>query len=125
MNTKAETSPGALDTVKLIAAVLVLLGGMVGYYYFADASIVWRVLGLVAGLVLGMVIAFQSVQGHQVWEFIQGSQVEIRKVVWPSQQETLNTTLIVIAFAIALAGFFFLVDLGLLKLTQIVTGQGG
>ena len=124
MNTKAETSPGALDTVKLIAAVLVLLGGMVGYYYFTEVSILWRVLGLVAGLVLGLVIAFQSAQGQQVWEFIQGSQVEIRKVVWPSQQETLNTTLIVIAFAVCLALFFFIVDLGLLKLTQYVTGQG-
>ena len=125
MNTKAETSPGALDTVKLVAAVLVLLGGIVGYYYFAEASILWRVLGLVAGLAMGLLVAFQSTQGRQIWEFIQGSQVEIRKVVWPSQQETLNTTLVVLAFAVALAGFFFLVDLGLLKFTQLLTGQGG
>ena len=84
-----------------------------------------RVLGLVAGLVLGLVIAFQSVQGQQIWEFIKGSQVEIRKVVWPSQQETLNTTLVVLLFTLILGVFFFGVDAALLKLTQFVTGRGG
>ena len=125
MNTKAETGPGILDTVKLVAAVLVVLGGFVAYYYFADAWLVFRVLGLVAGLALGLVIAFQSTQGQQIWEFIKGSQVEIRKVVWPSQQETLNTTLVVLVFTLILGVFFFFVDAGLLKLTQLVTGRGG
>jgi preprotein translocase subunit SecE len=125
MNTKAETSPGALDTVKLVAAALVLLGGIVAYYYFADASILLRVLGLVASLVIGLVVAFQTVQGQQLWQFIQGSQVELRKVVWPTQQETLQTTLIVLVFTVALAAFFFLVDLLLLNVTQFFTGQGG
>ncbi len=125
MNTNAEAGPGALDTVKLVAAVAVLLSGIVAYYWFADASIVWRVLGMVAGLAAGLAIAFQSAQGRQVWEFIQGSQVEIRKVVWPGRQETLNTTLMVFAFAVVLAIFFFLVDLALLEITQFLTGQGG
>jgi len=124
MNTKAETGPGALDTVKLIAAVLVLLGGMVAYYYFSEASVLLRVLGLVAGLVIGLAIAFQSAQGKEIWAFIQASQTEVRKVVWPTQQETLNTTLMVLAFAVALAAFFFLVDLGLLEITRFLTGQG-
>lgn len=125
MNTKAETGPGLLDTAKLVAAVLVLLSGIVGYYYFSDASTVWRVLGLVAGLALGVVIAFQSAQGQQLWQFIQGSQVEIRKVVWPTQQETTQTTLMVLVFTVILAIFFFLLDLLLLKVTQFLTGQGG
>lgn len=125
MNTKAETGSGVLDTAKLVTAGLVLLGGIVGYYYFADASTVWRVLGLLAGLVLGVFIAFQSAQGQQLWQFIQGSRVEIRKVVWPTQQETTQTTLMVLGFTVALAVFFFLLDLLLLKVTQFLTGQGG
>jgi preprotein translocase subunit SecE len=125
MNIKEETGPGALDTIKLAAAALVAIGGFVGYYWFADASVLWRVLGVVAGLVLALVIASQSAQGKQAWEFIKGSQVEIRKVVWPDQQETLNTTLVVLVFTIVLAGFFFLVDFALLNFTQFVTGRGG
>jgi preprotein translocase subunit SecE len=125
MNTKAETGPGVLDTVKLAAAVLVLLGGMTAYYYFSDASVLLRVLGLVASLVVGLLIAFQSAQGQQIWQFIQGSQVEIRKVVWPTQQETLQTTLIVLVFTAMLGVFFLLIDWLLLQLTQFITGQGG
>jgi preprotein translocase subunit SecE len=124
MNKKAETSPGTLDTVKLAAAALVLLGGIVAYYWLASSSLLIRVLVLVAGLVLGVVIAFQSTQGQQLWQFIQGSQVEIRKVVWPTQQETLQTTLMVVVFTVVLAAFFFFVDLILLKVTQFFTGQG-
>jgi preprotein translocase subunit SecE len=125
LNTKAETSPGALDTVKLVVAAAVLVGGIVAYYYFANASLLLRVLGLVAGLALGLVIAFQTVLGGQIWQFIQGSQVEIRKVVWPTQQETMQTTLVVLVFTIALGVFFLVVDWLLLQMTQFVTGQGG
>ena len=125
MNTKAETAPGALDTVKLVAAALVVLGGFVAYYYFSEASVLLRVPVLIAGLALGLVIAFQSTQGQQIWEFIKSSQVEIRKVVWPDQKETVNTTLMVLAFTVVLGVFFLIVDWGLLQLTQFVTGRGG
>jgi preprotein translocase subunit SecE len=124
MNTKVETGPGILDTVKLVAAVLILVGGFVGYYWFAESSLLWRVLGLVGSLVLALVVAFQSTLGKEIWEFIKGSQVEIRKVVWPTQQETINTTLAVLVFAVVMAVFFFLVDLLLLNITQFFTGQG-
>jgi preprotein translocase subunit SecE len=124
MNTKVETGPGLLDTVKLVAAIAILVGGFVGYYWFAEASVLLRVLGLVAALAAATIVAFLTTQGQQVWEFIKGSQVEIRKVIWPTQQETLNTTLAVLAFAIAMAVFFFLVDLLLLQITQAITGQG-
>lgn len=125
MNTKAEASPGVLDTVKLVAAVAVFVGGIVGYYLFEDVSLLLRVLGLLVCLFAGLGIAFMTVQGRQVWEFIQGSQVELRKVVWPDSRETLNTTLIVLGLTAVVAIFFLAVDAILLKLTQFVTGQGG
>jgi preprotein translocase subunit SecE len=125
MNEKTETSPGTLDTVKLAAAVATLLAGVVAYYWFAEASQLVRVLGLVAALVLSIVIGFQSAQGKLLWQFIQGSQVEIRKVVWPTQQETTQTTLIVMVFTLIMAVFFVVVDWLLLMFTQFVTGQGG
>ncbi len=124
MNTKTETGAGVLDTVKLAAAVVVLLGGIVAYYWFSEASILLRAAALVAGLVIGLLIAFQSAQGRQIWQFIQGSQVEIRKVVWPTQQETINTTLVVLAFTVVMGVFFLGVDSFLLWFTQLFTGRG-
>ncbi len=125
MTTKAETSPGALDAVKLVLAAAVLLGGVVAYYYFDQESMLLRVVGVLVGLALGMVIAFQSMQGRELWRFIQGSRGEIRKVIWPTRQEALQTTLTVFVFVLIMGVFFWLLDMLLLSITRFVTGQGG
>ena len=125
MNTKAESTPSTLDTAKLVLAAAVLLGGIVAYYWFENESILLRVAGLIVALVIGAVIAFQSLQGKQLWRFIQSSRNEIRKVVWPTRQETLQTTLTVLVFTLILGVFFWILDLILLWGTGLLTGQGG
>jgi len=125
MNTKTGSSPGLLDTVKLALAAAVLIGGIVAYYYFEDESLLLRVAGVLVAFAIGAVIAFQSVQGQALWIFIQGSRTEIRKVVWPTRQETLQTTLTVMVFALFMGVFFWILDLFLLWGTRLVTGQGG
>lgn len=124
MSTKTELEPGPLDAVKLILAAAVLIGGVVAYYYFDDQSLLLRTAGVLVALALGLVIAFQSVQGQTLWKFIQGSRVELRKVVWPTRQETLQTTLTVFVFVLILGVFFWLLDMALLSITRLVTGQG-
>jgi len=125
MNTKADSTHGVADTAKLVLAVLVLVGGIAAYYYFENESILLRVAGLLVALAIGAVIAFQSLQGRMLWRFIQGSRNEIRKVIWPTRQETLQTTLTVLVFALILGVFFWILDLILLWGTGMLTGQGG
>jgi preprotein translocase subunit SecE len=125
MNTKADTNPGILDVVKLVLAAAILIGGVFAYYYFEDGSMLLRVAGVLVALALGALIAFQSVQGKDLWRFIQGSRGEIRKVIWPNRQETLQTTLTVMVFALIMGVGFWMLDLFLLWGTRLVTGQGG
>jgi len=125
MNTKADSTPGVADTAKLVLAVLVLVGGIAAYYYFENESILLRVAGLLVALAIGAVIAFQSLQGRMLWHFIQSSRNEIRKVIWPTRQETLQTTLTVLVFALILGIFFWILDLVLHWGTGMLTGQGG
>jgi preprotein translocase subunit SecE len=125
MNTKAESTPGVADTAKLVLAAAVLVGGIAAYYYFENESILLRVAGLLVALVIGAVIAFQSLQGQTLWLFIQSSRTEIRKVIWPTRQETLQTTLTVLVFTLILGVFFWILDLILLWGTGLLTGQGG
>ena len=124
MNTKAESVPGVLDTIKLVLAAVVLLGGVVAYYYFETESQLLRVAGVLIGLAIATVIAYQSVQGQYLWHFIQGSRGELRKVIWPNRQETTQTTLTVMVFVLILGVFFWALDLGLLWITRLLTGQG-
>ncbi len=125
MNTKTDSSPGLLDTVKLVLAAAVLVGGIAAYYIYENESLLLRVAAVLVAFGIGAFIAFQSAQGQALWTFIQGSRVEIRKVIWPTRQETMQTTLTVMVFALFMGVFFWMLDLFLLWGTRLVTGQGG
>jgi preprotein translocase subunit SecE len=124
MNAQTETSQsGVLDTIKLLIAAGALIGGLYAYYYYEPTvAQAIRVLMVLGGTVAGVGIAMTSAQGHRLWHFIQGSRVEIRKVVWPTKQETTQTAIAVFVFTLVMMLFFWLLDLGLLKLTQALVG---
>ena len=125
MDTKVETQKTVLDTLKLLASGGILIGGLVGYYYYADVPVVVRALGVLIALAIAVVVALQSVQGQALWRFVQGSRVEMRKVVWPTREEAIQTTVAVLVFALIMGVFFWLLDLFLLWFTRLLTGQGG
>jgi preprotein translocase subunit SecE len=114
-----------VDTAKLALAVATLIAGIGGYYWFADLPTAARILMVLAGLGLGAALLFWSTQGQVLWQYIQGSRVELRKMVWPTRQETLQTTLVVFVFVLLLGVFFWLVDMLLAWATRHLTGQGG
>src|SRR5688572_32932620 len=124
METKLEEQPTFVDTAKLALAIVVVLAGLVGYYYFADASTLLRVLAVIAALAIAAGVAFTSLQGRLLWKFIQGARVELNKVVWPTREETIQTTLVVLVVALIGGVFFFLLDMFLAWLTSRLTGQG-
>ena len=124
--TTTETSEsGLLDTLKLLIAAGVLVGGLFGYYYYLAWSLPLRVLLVLGGLAAGIAIAMTSTQGQRLWAFIQGSRVEIRKVVWPTRQETTQTAIAVFVFTLVMALFFWVLDSFLLWLTRTLVGSTG
>ena len=124
MSAHTETSEsGVLDTIKLLIAAAALVGGLYAYYYYETSlAQAIRVLMVLGGTVAGIGIAMTSAQGRQLWHFIQGSRVEIRKVVWPTKQETTQTAIAVFVFTMIMMLFFWLLDSGLLWLTQKLIG---
>jgi len=125
MNEQAEKSGVALvDAFKLVLAAAALVGGMVAYYWFGNQPQVLRVLMVLGGLVAGLVLLYWSAPGRELWDYVQGSRVELRKMVWPTRQETWRTTLVVFVFVMALGVFFWIIDWALAKTMRFVTGQG-
>lgn len=124
MATQTETSEsGVLDAIKLLLAAGALLGGLYGYYYYEnEIALPLRVLMVLGGTGAGIAIAMTSTQGRRLWHFIQGSRVEIRKVVWPTRQETTQTAIAVFVFTLIMALFFWALDSGLLWLTRTLVG---
>ncbi|HYR28146.1 MAG TPA: preprotein translocase subunit SecE [Thermoanaerobaculia bacterium] len=126
MNEQAEKSGVALiDAFKIVLAAAAIVGGVVAYYWFETQPQVLRVLMVLGGLIAGMVILYWSTPGRELWDYVQSSRVELRKMVWPTRQETWRTTLVVFVFVLALGVFFWLVDMALAWGAKHVTGQGG
>ena len=126
MNEQAEKAGvGLVDTFKLALAAAALIGGVVAYYWYEDTAQVLRVLMVLGGLIAGLVLLYWSEPGRELWNYVQSSRVELRKMVWPTRQETWRTTLVVMVFVMALGVFFWLVDLALAWGARHVTGQGG
>jgi preprotein translocase subunit SecE len=124
MNAHTETSEsGVVDILKLLIAAGVLVGGLFGYYWYLEWSQPVRVLLVLAGTIAGVGIAMTSTQGRRLWAFIQGSRIEIRKVVWPTKQETTQTAIAVFVFTLILALFFWGLDSFLLWLTRTLVGS--
>jgi preprotein translocase subunit SecE len=109
--TKTEQSTSAIDTFKLMTAVLVLIAGVVGFYYFEEESQLLRVLGMLAIAVVAFLIVATSDVGRRGLGFVKDARVEVRKVVWPTRQETLQTTVAVLFMVILVAIMLWLFDM--------------
>jgi preprotein translocase subunit SecE len=129
MNDEAKqtsTEPAAADTAQLIAAITLAVGGVVAFYVLKSRPEAWASwAALAGGLVLGVLVFVFSQYGRNFWQFVLESRVELRKVFWPTRQETFMTTLVVLGFVLIASTFFWLLDLTLASVTKFFTGQSG
>jgi len=125
MNTQAEAPAAVLDIVKQVFSVVFVVAGLSAFYYFSDIPLLYRVLGLlvVVALVLGMMLTTHV--GRSVWGFMLESKLEVRKVVWPSRDETTRTTLLVFAMVFIVGLILWVLDMFLFWGVRLLTGQGG
>ena len=124
MNTKVVTETSSLDTVKLGIALAMLLGGVVAFQYYADAPRLVRVGGMILNIILAMVLASQTEKGRMVVGFVRDAQIEVRKVVWPTRQETVQTTIVVMIVVVIFAFLLWMLDIFLGWAMQSVIGHG-
>ncbi|MBT8140921.1 MAG: preprotein translocase subunit SecE [Gammaproteobacteria bacterium] len=110
MATVTDNATSASSKILIALALLLLLAGVFGYYYFIEQSSLYAVGSVFAGAILGALVFFQSSKGKQLWSFGRISFREMKKVVWPTPNEAFQTSLIVIAFCLLMGGFFWFVD---------------
>lgn len=113
MVTKAEQPTSGIDTVKLFTALLILIAGVSGFYYFEDESQLLRVIGMLVVAGIAFFIVSTTDIGRRGLGFARDARVEVRKVVWPTRQETLQTTVAVLIMVILVAIMLWLIDLAL------------
>ena len=99
-----------IDKIKLVVAVLLVAAGVWGYYWLADSALVLRILAVIAGVLAGAAVAWFSAPGRQFGLFAAEAVAEVKKVVWPTRKETMQTTAAVFAFVVVMAVFLWMSD---------------
>ncbi|NNC68825.1 MAG: preprotein translocase subunit SecE [Gammaproteobacteria bacterium] len=121
MTGKAEaTTASGMDVFKLVIAAAIVLAGLTAFYVYTGYPLLYRVLGIVAAVVVAAVIAFTTERGRTLASFMKDARTEVRKMVWPTRGETLQTTLVVFVVVILLALFLWIIDRILTALIQYV-----
>jgi len=113
MKAKEQTAnkPQIVNTMLLVLAAALLIAGVGAYYWFQDLAITpVRVVALIVVAVIASLIAAQSDSGAAFFRFLKEADIERRKVVWPTHQETLQTSLMVVIVTILISLFLAAVD---------------
>jgi preprotein translocase subunit SecE len=110
MNINSEEKVYRLDFAKwaLVAALVAI--GVIGNSHFSAQPLFFRALALIVIAAIALVVVYHTEKGAGLWALVQGSIVELRKVVWPTRQETNQTTLIVVAVVIVMSIILWLLD---------------
>ena len=116
MSAQTETAgQSALDWIKWLIVAAIVVGGIFGNWYYQDQSLLNRVIALIVLAVVAGALAFTTAKGQAFWVLLKEARAEIRRVVWPTRQETTQTTFIVVmlilVFALILWGLDSLLSL--------------
>ena len=98
-------------TPLLLVSLLLLLAGIVAFYYFSEIRLFYRVLGLFAVLGLAGYIVYQTSFGKTVYTYVLESKIELKKVSWPTKQETTQTAIGVIVIVVIIGILLWLLDM--------------
>ncbi len=103
MNTNVENKAGSLDWLKWLIVVGLLAGGVFANWYYQDEMLLLRVAGLLGIAGVAVLLALQTERGRAIWSLLKEARTEVRRVVWPSNQETTQTTLVVLLLVFVFA----------------------
>ena len=122
MRALAESKSDMGDNIKWLGAVALILGGLWAFYAFGEESLLFRVLGLLVVIGGAGAIALQTEKGRTAWGFAREARTEVRKVVWPTRRETVQTTGLIMGMVIIVAFFLWGLDSFLGWLTKLLLG---
>lgn len=125
-NTEARESGRGLDTLKWIVVFALLIAAIVGNYMYSNSvNLPIRTLAVVALIVLaGAIALLTTVKGKAAVAFAREARVEMRKVIWPTRQEALQTTMVVAAVTAVMSLILWGLDGILVRLISLTMKLG-
>jgi preprotein translocase subunit SecE len=121
MNAKLESNSSRWDVLKWCGIVIILIAGLWANYHYVQIDWAIRLAGWILLACIIVAVALQTAAGKQVWRFAKEARIELRKVVWPTRQETVQTTMVVVGMVILMALILWGIDSLLLWLVSLLT----
>lgn len=106
----------------MLVSVLPVVAAIGGFYYFEDQPQWLRVIVLLVAAGFTVLIALQTEFGKAAWAFRREAIIEVRKVVWPTRKETIQTTTIVLIVVIIMGLLLWMLDMFLAWAVRFLTG---
>ncbi len=114
-----------LNWLKWLVVAVLVVAGLAANYYYSQQPWPLRLLGWLFLLAVAVAVAFQTNQGKQLLDFSRESRIELRKVVWPTRQETVQITFLIASVVVLLSLVLWGIDGVLLRVIGWLTGQRG
>ncbi|OUS29576.1 preprotein translocase subunit SecE [Gammaproteobacteria bacterium 45_16_T64] len=123
MSTKTETEASSgIDLFKWLITAALIVVAVVGNSFYGEEAFLYRLIGVLVVAVIAALVASQTVKGKAFVALLKDARAEVKRVVWPTKQETLQTTMIVVAVVAFMAIVLWLLDLGLGALSKMIIG---
>ena len=120
--TAEQATNSTMDTVKLVLAAILLVVGFFGFYQLADQPLLYRVLGILLFVIIAAGIALTTSKGRALTSFMHSARTEVRKMVWPTRSETIQTTLVIMVVVVLTGLFLWLLDTFLGWIMSMIIG---
>lgn len=121
-NTEAQGSGRGLEAIKWLVVIALLIVAIVGNFLYRDVTLPLRASVVVILIAAAGGVALLTMKGKAAVVFAREARTEVRKVVWPTRQETLHTTLIVAAVTAVMSLILWGLDGILVRLVSFITG---
>jgi preprotein translocase subunit SecE len=112
----------ALESAKIGLAIILLVAGVAAFYVLAKQPMFMRIGALLVPLIAAFGVVYTTAAGKGIWQFAFDSRVEVRKMVWPTRQETTQTTLVVVLLIVTISLFLWGVDSLLAWIVRSIAG---
>jgi len=122
MNSQAKEGASTVDVLKYVLSLVLIGAGVISFYQFSEFSQLYRVIGIVLVVLLALAMMMTTAVGRGSLGFAQEAKQEVRKVVWPSRSETMQTTLMVFAMVVIVGLILWFLDMFLFWAITSLTG---
>lgn len=125
MNVNTQQKSSVINSLLWIVSIVLLIAGVVANNYLLEIALPIRLIGWIILIAAVLAVLSRTLQGIAFLDFAKESRMELRKVTWPSRQETIQTTTMVVVIVLIMGLFMWGADSMLLWAVGWITGQRG